>query len=163
MRCRWLAAYIDCVGVGPAAEVPLRVGLAHHDLTMMLAGGIVLRNLQRLSQISLGMTKGEVIQVIGSPYTVRGAVTNKYGQSVEVWEVVLSQPKTGRQLTNEVAVTALTFGLLSPVLATPGKEVAYWLYFVNGRLAQWGEAGDWRREADRIYEIRFGSADQLTR
>jgi hypothetical protein len=29
--------------------------------------------------------------------------------------------------------------------------------------AQWGEAGDWRREADRIYEIRFGSADQLTR
>jgi hypothetical protein len=45
----------------------------------------------------------------------------------------------------------------------PGKEVPYWFYFVDGRLAQWGEAGDWRREADRIYEIRFGAANQLTR
>jgi hypothetical protein len=109
------------------------------------------------------MSKAQASQVIGSRYTARGAIQNKFGQTVEVWEVTLSQPKTGRQVTGEVAVTALTFGLLAPVLATPGKEVPYWLYFVDGRLVRWGEAGDWGREADRIYEVRFGTTDQLTR
>jgi hypothetical protein len=45
----------------------------------------------------------------------------------------------------------MTFGLMAPVLAMPGKEKPYWLYFADGRLVQWGEAGDWRREADRIF------------
>ena len=44
----------------------------------------------------------------------------------------------------------------------PGKEQPYCLYFADGRVAQWGEAGDWRREADRIYEFRFGTAGGLT-
>ena len=61
-----------------------------------------------------------------------------------------------------VTVTVMTFGLMAPVLAMPRKEKPYWLYFVNGRLAQWGEAGDWRREADRIYEFRFGDTTRLT-
>jgi hypothetical protein len=56
----------------------------------------------------------------------------------------------------------MTFGLMAPVLAMPGKEKPYWLYFADGRLVQWGEAGDWRREADRIYEFRFGTAGGLT-
>lgn len=34
------------------------------------------------------------------------------------------------------------------------KEQEYWLYFLNGKLAQWGRPGDWQREADRIYELR---------
>jgi len=45
----------------------------------------------------------------------------------------------------------------------PASYKDYWLYFVNGRLVQWGEAGDWRREVDRIYEVRFGTAEVLTR
>jgi len=61
-----------------------------------------------------------------------------------------------------VTLTVLSFGLMAPILATPGKEKPYWLYFADGRLGRWGEAGDWRREADRIYEIRFGSAEALT-
>jgi hypothetical protein len=32
---------------------------------------------------------------------------------------------------------------------------AYWLYFLNDRLEQWGRPGDWSKEADRIYEVRF--------
>ena len=110
---------------------------------------------ERLSQLSIGMSKPDAAQVLGTRYTVRGAMQTRYGQSVEVWEVVLSQPKTGKQVVGEVTATVITFGLLAPVLATPGREKAYWLYFVDGRLAQWGEAGDWAREADRIYEIRF--------
>ena len=56
----------------------------------------------------------------------------------------------------------MTFGLMAPVLAMPGEEKPYWLYFADGRLAQWGQASDWRREADRIYELRFGTAGGLT-
>jgi hypothetical protein len=45
----------------------------------------------------------------------------------------------------------------------PGTEKPYWLYFADGRLVQWGEAGDWRREADRIYDLRFNVGENLTR
>jgi hypothetical protein len=62
---------------------------------------------QRLSQLQLGMSKADAAYVIGR-YTVRGAVQNRFGQQIEVWEVVLSQPKTGRQIVNGVAVTTLT-------------------------------------------------------
>jgi hypothetical protein len=82
---------------------------------------------QRLSQLQLGMSRAEASSVIGR-YTVRGAIQNRYGQSVEVWEVVLSQPKTGRQVVAGVTVTVMTFGLMAPVLAMPGKEKPYWLY-----------------------------------
>lgn len=37
-------------------------------------------------------------------------------------------------------------------------DATYWLYFHDDKLVQWGEAGDWRKESDRIYEYRFGSA-----
>jgi hypothetical protein len=46
---------------------------------------------------------------------------------------------------------------------TPGEEARFWLYFVEGRLERWGEAGDWAREADRIYEVRFGPGGNVTR
>jgi hypothetical protein len=107
------------------------------------------------------MSKAEVTYVMGN-YTVRGAVQNKFGQTVEVWEVQLSQPKTATEIAGQVTVAALTFGLTAPVLLVPASYKNYWLYFVNGRLVQWGEAGDWRREADRIYEVRFGTAESLT-
>jgi hypothetical protein len=37
-------------------------------------------------------------------------------------------------------------------MVAPAK---YWMYFYDGKLVQWGEAGDWQREADQIYEMRF--------
>ena len=35
----------------------------------------------------------------------------------------------------------------------PGSEA--FGAFVDDKLVQWGEAGDWQKEADRIYELRF--------
>ncbi len=92
---------------------------------------------QRLSSLQIGMSEAQAASVIGSRYTVRGAIQNKYGQSVKVWEVVLSQPKTGREVAGGVTLTVLTFGFAAPVLAMPGKEKPYWLYFVDGRLVRW--------------------------
>ena len=31
----------------------------------------------------------------------------------------------------------------------------YYLYFLNDRLEKWGRPGDWSKEADQIYEIRY--------
>lgn len=89
-----------------------------------------------LSRISLDMTKSEVVQKIGEPTSVRGSIKNKYDQIIEVWEYRLYQYPG--------AIEGLT----------PFYNL-YWLYFVNDKLVQWGKAGDWRKEADKINEIRF--------
>lgn len=82
----------------------------------------------------LHMTKTEVISTIGEPTADRGSIVNKDGQVIEVWEYALYK-------TNGDAVYR--------------SATLYWLYFYNDRLVQWGEAGDWQREADRIYEMTF--------
>lgn len=83
----------------------------------------------KLMNLQLQQSKQQVQTAMGKPTAARGSMTNKYGQVIEVWEYALYKPSSG-----------LTF---------------YWLYFYNGKLVQWGQAGDWQREADRIYEIRF--------
>jgi hypothetical protein len=47
----------------------------------------------RLSAIDLGMTKAETAQALAAPYVVRGAIRNKFGQTIEVWETTLAKPK----------------------------------------------------------------------
>jgi hypothetical protein len=89
-----------------------------------------------LSRVSLDMTKPDVTDKIGEPDAVRGSIRNKYGQVVEVWEYRLYQYSG--------AIEGLS----------PYYDL-YWLYFVDGKLVQWGKAGDWQKEADRIYEMRF--------
>jgi outer membrane protein assembly factor BamE (lipoprotein component of BamABCDE complex) len=86
----------------------------------------------RLTRLNLDMSKTEVRQIIGSPASARGSMRNKYGQVIEVWDYVLSRD---------------------------GKPVTYWLFFYDDKLGRWGAAGDWNKEADRIYEYRFGPAD----
>ncbi len=94
----------------------------------------------RLQRLSLGMTKAQAVEAMGNPTAVRGALKNKYGQTIEVWEYTLLQGDGWVQVQ---------------------RELNYWLYFVDDHLVQWGQAGDWRKEADRIYEIRFGSNTTL--
>ena len=80
-------------------------------------------------KISLGMTKEDVRKAIGPANLVRGAIYAKDGAQVEVWEYMEA--------------------------IGGGKKRQYWLYFADGKLMKWGEAGDWRRESDRIYEFRW--------
>ena len=89
-----------------------------------------------LLKLQLGMTKAQVIDILGEPDAARGSMRNKYDQVVEVWEYI-------KQKQNP------TGGL--PIVV----PAIYWMYFYDGKLVQWGEAGDWRREADKIYEMRF--------
>ena len=93
-----------------------------------------LTSAKKLTTLQLDMSKAQVKQSLGDPVAGRGAMRNKYGQVVEVWEYVLDRGGS--------------------------PDGTYWLYFYDDKLAQWGEAGDWRKEADRIYEVRFGAADK---
>jgi hypothetical protein len=109
----------------------------------------------QMSEISLGMTKQEVRDRLGSPTVARGALTNKYGQTVEVLEYTLAMPsdETVGTVVGKSALTVLTLGMGAAMFQ--GQRRDFWLYFHDGKLVQWGQAGDWRKEADRIYEYRF--------
>jgi hypothetical protein len=108
-----------------------------------------------LSTITLGMTKDEVLDCIGSPDVVRGAIRNKFGQVVEVHEYTLAMPsKDGAgEVIGKSFLTVFTFGI--GAASFKSEKRLFWLYFHDDKLVQWGQAGDWSREADRIYEYRF--------
>ena len=87
-----------------------------------------------LENINLNMTKSEVKELMPIPPVIRGSMINKYNQYVDIWEYEL-------------------VGGVSDVLG--GRSTLYRFYFYDNRLVRWGVAGEWQREADRIYEIRF--------
>lgn len=120
---------------------------------------------RRLQQISLGMTKDEVVTKIGNPTVVRGCITNKHGQVVEVWEYNLRVKQVGvGEVVGKTFLAICTLGI-SLAISHPRERGAekrdYWLYFINDKLVQWGQAGDWKTEADRIYEFRFDTGEKL--
>lgn len=130
---------------------------------VLILAGCVTTSTKVLRKISLGMSKDEVVATIGEPRVVRGSIKNKFSQVVEVWEYELSKRKAGAFWGDSVA-TVCTFGIWGPVAAQNSENaiVNYWLYFYDGKLAQWGQAGDWRKEADRIYEVNFDTSTKLT-
>jgi len=106
---------------------------------LALSGCVTIPRAKILQNLELELTKNEVLERIGRPTVVRGAMVNKYGQKVEVWEYELFKyPERGEPL------------FYNERMLTP-----YWLYFVDGILKQWGQAGDWKEEPDRIYEFRW--------
>jgi len=109
----------------------------------------------QLTQIQLGMSKEQIQEQLGGPRAARGSIKNKYGQVIEVWEYRLAMPtdETAGTIVGKTFLTIFTLG--AGAMEFKGERRNYWLYFHDGKLVQWGEAGDWRREADRIYEFRF--------
>lgn len=108
-----------------------------------------------LNNISLMMTKKETVQQMKVKGIARGAMINKFGQSIEVMEYHINQGKSGKQLGIELAFTISTLGLGSPILLSEGEISTYWLYFCDGKLVQWGKAGDWAEAQKTIYDINF--------
>lgn len=117
----------------------------------------------QLRQVSLGMSKNEIVTSIGEPSVARGSIRNKYNQAIEVWEYTFALPSkdSAGQVTGKAALTVLTAGI-GAVLFEPEKK-DYWLYFLDDTLVQWGEAGDWNKEPERIYEFDFNPSRMLTR
>ena len=89
---------------------------------------------RRLNNISLGMTKQEVIKELGHPAAFRGAFKDEAGKNLEAYEYVLCKPTSD--------------GLLC-------WDTSYLLYFANGKLIKWGEPDDWITVADREGERKI--------
>ncbi len=92
--------------------------------------------IKKMNNLSLGMTKEQVKANVGDSYLIRGAVVNNFNQSVEVWEY---------DVRKRHSVT---------------KAERYWLYMVDGKLVQWGKAGDWATESTRLKDVQFSSGPQ---
>ncbi len=118
-------------------------------------------NSDKLISVSVDMDKTEILNRLGKPSVVRGSIKNNHGQIIEVWEYRVDQGKSSTQFAGELALTALTFGLCAPLLICEGEINAYWLYFCDGFLVKWGQAGDWSKEAGIIQEVRFNSEPHL--
>ena len=147
----------QCLVVHPAA-----LAMRHWILItlMTLSLGCVTSS-QELRKVSIGMTKDDVIGVLDEPTTSRGALRNKYGQVIEVWEYRLAVPSddsTG-QVISKSLMAVYTAGYGAKEFTGDRKD--YWLYFMNNELVQFGEAGSWTNERDRIYEFNFLPAEAV--
>ena len=85
-----------------------------------------------LHLLTLGDSKEQVVKTLGQPVNIIGSKKFEKG-IVEVWAYEKWHASFGPDSIEE----------------------EYWFYFLNGKLEQWGRPGDWGKEADRIYEIRY--------
>ncbi len=117
----------------------------------------------QLRQVSLGMSKEQVLAILSEPSVVRGSIRNKFDQVIEVWEYPLALPSedSAGTVAGKAAFTVLSLGIGAITFQPELKD--YWLYFLNDELVQWGEAGDWSREPDRIYDFNFNPSPHINR
>ncbi len=130
-------------------------------LIILLVGCSPSSSSKRMQKISLGDNKEHVVNTLGNPRVVRGAIRNKYGQNIEVWEYRLDLPSddSAGEVVGKGMATVITFGM-GAALFRPEKR-DYWLYFLDDELVKWGQAGDWQTESKNLYEIRFSSEHNL--
>lgn len=91
-------------------------------------------------------------------------------KQLPMWNLHLGMTKPdvfstlGRQPDNLIGSKSFSYGVIEVVqysrytaMGDTPHDLAerYWLYFLNDSLRQWGRPGDWKKEADRIYEIRY--------
>ncbi len=86
----------------------------------------------KLHLLTIEDDKQQVISKIGEPVNVIGSKKFEKG-TVEVW----------------------AYEKWYAMMGYDQKEEEYWLYFLNGKLEQWGRPCDWAKEADRVYKIRY--------
>ncbi len=91
-----------------------------------------------LKQLSIGMTKEEVISAMGKdPTEMEGVIKNQYGQDIEIWKYKLSR------------------GIMK-------KRRNYRLFFFDKKLVEWGIAGRWSKEIERISKVDFSQKQTLS-
>jgi hypothetical protein len=81
----------------------------------------------QMRQISIGMSKGEVVSGLGEPTVARGSIRNKFNQTIDVWEYTLTMPSKDSvgQVAGKVMITLITFGVGAALFTQEKKD--YWL------------------------------------
>lgn len=99
----------------------------------------LVRNENKLTTLSLGQDRQDVLRGLGNPDSVRGATILENGSKVQVDEYQLYS--TSASAFNAVlGVFSLTISWWSP---PPGQGHIYWVQYNDGKLNRWGRAGDW--------------------
>jgi len=75
----------------------------------------------KLSRLQTGMPTTQVAASLGEPDSVRASTTDAQGATITIWEYGLYKSQDH---------------------ANSGIKTYYWLWFRNGVLFRWGEAGD---------------------
>lgn len=99
----------------------------------------------KFSRLSLDMTKGEVIKVIGKPAVVRNVEKSPDGKHTrEIWEYM--EYKTGDD-------------------SFYGRSTQYWVVIEDGKLARWGEPFDVGAQAVPTgrYQLEWSDMAQMRR
>ena len=90
-----------------------------------------------MSEIHIGMTEEKVRETLGPPADVIGSRDYEDGHVVRVLQYM-----------------EVEFSWDAPI---DRLKKNYYLYFIDDSLSQWGRPGDWQKEADSVYEVRFGA------
>ena len=105
-------------------------------------GGPMLWRETSLNQVSVGMSKDEVLRLYPNQWTT----SSGRRRDVEGMEIRPTRRTDNRRLYEVGEV----------VLNTGSNNVPYWFLFENGRLIQWGRQRDWPAVA-KHYKIDFDS------
>ena len=105
-------------------------------------GGPLVWRESSLNQLSVGMSKDEVLRLYPDQWTDSSGTR----RNVEGMQTRSARTNDGRKL--EVGELRLNTGT---------NNVPYWFLFENGRLIQWGRPGDWQAVSKR-YHIDFNAA-----
>lgn len=107
------------------------------------------RSESKLSYLSIGDKKSDVINRIGTPDVMRGARFLDDGKSLEVAEYRLYDSSQWYENL-----------LLGPLFLTmswwipKGHTQFYWIQYVDGKLDRWGHAGDWQPNVTADVTVR---------
>jgi hypothetical protein len=130
-------------------------------LFMGLTGCVQQVKSRQLRSLSVGMSKDDVVDNLGEPSIVRGAMQTKSGP-LEVFEYsVIRETNVGGKIAMHALLTICTLGLWLPIaiiLESTGSADGfenYWLYFSDNRLVKWGKPNDWEQQATHVQEFRF--------
>jgi hypothetical protein len=109
-----------------------------------------------LDVLTINMPREDVISRLKIAGMARGSIVNKFGQVIEVREYQLDNGRDAADVGVDVVLAICTLGITLPAsLTAHGHIDTYWLYFCEGRLVQWGKAGDWDQTQKSVYEIRY--------
>jgi hypothetical protein len=111
---------------------------------------------KQLMEVSIGMTKQEVLKVLGEPTIIRGSMVNDFKQIIETWEYHVARGMSERETALATLFSIYTLGLGSPIFLMEGELFdPYWFFFFSDKLVKWCKAGDWETTQHNIQEIRF--------
>ena len=122
---------------------------------LVISGCATVRTPDAFDKASVGMSKSEIIKKVGRPAIVRGIIKNKDCQTVEVWEYKVGKGKCFRDVVSDAMFTFMSAGSGAPILLSAAPTDRYWFYFIDGEFAGWSKAGDWARDSDKLYDMKF--------